>query len=556
MELIGQHAKKIMEGCKERARDAGLRFEDDTLEYIVTNRDLLELSPKIMIPTLYDYWVHDVEVLKGKGKYELYPGNPYETVINTRPPISFYNDNNPDWLNVMIFYHVIGHIDFFQNNVFFSHTHDYDFTGEALSDKRLIAKLRAEKGRWVDYVIEFGRGIDNLVGFHRELSRIAPPPAASDSGPINFYFDVFLQSVKKVNVTEYIKEIERYNACIRAYGKLGEETFLADSAAKHPEFKAVYQKSLQKKPEARVDLLKFLMLHSEFLNKEENDWMKSVLQVIRKTSLFFQPQIRTKIMNEGWASYWHEILFMADDRIQGHEVDFARINAGVTAMPRVGLNPYALGMRLFYYIEQMADKGKFSFDFNRIQDAHDREAFDAKTHAGRRVLFDVRKNLDDFIFVKTFVDQDFIDAHRLFVVGKRLNAAKTAWEYYVRSRSAEAYRNMLIEGLYHPPSIEIDLKKTENRALYLVHRFEHKPLVKDYIPNTMLGIEYLWGGPVKLETSEVAAAQPPPSYGVYTVGGPPAKEMPEAPEIKWQRVLYTMEKRRLTRRILYDMEDV
>jgi stage V sporulation protein R len=56
-----------------------------------------------MIPTLYDYWVHDVEVLKEKGKYELYPGNPYETVINTRPAISFYNDNNPDWLNVMIF---------------------------------------------------------------------------------------------------------------------------------------------------------------------------------------------------------------------------------------------------------------------------------------------------------------------------------------------------------------------------------------------------------------------------------------------------------------------
>ena len=73
MELIDQHSKKIMEGCKERARDAGLSFEDETLEYIVTNRDLVELSPKIMIPTLYDYWVHDVEVLKGRGKYELYP---------------------------------------------------------------------------------------------------------------------------------------------------------------------------------------------------------------------------------------------------------------------------------------------------------------------------------------------------------------------------------------------------------------------------------------------------------------------------------------------------
>ena len=82
-------------GLAQRARDAGLRFDDESLEYVVTNRDLIELSPKVMIPTLYDYWVHDVEVLKEKGKYKLYPGNPYETVINTRPAISYYNDNNP-----------------------------------------------------------------------------------------------------------------------------------------------------------------------------------------------------------------------------------------------------------------------------------------------------------------------------------------------------------------------------------------------------------------------------------------------------------------------------
>ena len=107
-----------------------------------------------------------------------------------------------------------------------------------------------------------------------------------------------------------------------------------------------------------MDLIQFLMENSEFLQKEKNKWMKSVLQVVRKTSLFFQPQIRTKIMNEGWASYWHEILFLQDDRISGHEVEFARVNSGVTSMPRVGLNPYALGMRLFYYLEEMADKGQ------------------------------------------------------------------------------------------------------------------------------------------------------------------------------------------------------
>ena len=73
----------------------------------------------------------------------------------------------------------------------------------------------------------------------------------------------------------------------------------------------------------------------------------------------------------GWASYWHEKLFLQDDRIEGHEVDFARTHAGVTSMPRVGLNPYALGLRLFYYIEQLTDKGKYSVEFRRLFDSPD-----------------------------------------------------------------------------------------------------------------------------------------------------------------------------------------
>ena len=110
--------------------------------------------------------------------------------------------------------------------------------------------------------------------------------------------------------------------------------------------------------------------------------MKPVIEVVRKTSLFFQPQIRTKIMNEGWASYWHETLFLQDDRIRGHEVDFARVNAGVTAMPRVGLNPYALGMRLFHHIEELAGKGQYSIEFRSLTDRRERERYD-RPH-GRR----------------------------------------------------------------------------------------------------------------------------------------------------------------------------
>ncbi len=292
MRLIDQHTKKIMEGCKERARVAGLRFRDETLEYIVTNRDLLELTPKMMIPTLYDYWVHDVEVLKEKGRYELYPNNPYETVINTRPAISFYNDNNPDWLNVMIFYHVLAHIDFFQNNLFFCHTWEYDFAGQALSDKRLIAALRTRHGRWVDYVIEFARGIDNLVGYFDELRRISQKP--TQLSRLDFYFDHFLQDVRKVRIAEYIREINLYNECLKKGEEDGESFFFAEVARKNPEFETLFEKSLEGKALRSCDLLQYLLEHSEFLNREENKWMRPVLQIVRKTSIYFQPQIRTR----------------------------------------------------------------------------------------------------------------------------------------------------------------------------------------------------------------------------------------------------------------------
>ncbi len=550
MELISQHTKRIMEGCKKRAAAAGLRFEKESLEYIVTNRDLLELTPKLMIPTLYDYWVHDVEVLREKGRYELYPSNPYETVINTRPAISYYNDNNPDWLNVMIFYHVLAHIDFFQNNLYFRHTWDYDFTGQALSDKRMIAQLRSENGRWVDYVIEFARGIDNLVGFHAELARLTRPEPSARSRMLDFYFDHFLQQVRRVKTNNFIQEVERYNACRRESADHGEQVFFAEVLRKYPEFDSLYKKSLETKTERRHDVMQFILERSEFLAKEKNRWMQPVVEVVRKTSLFFQPQIRTKIMNEGWASYWHEHLFLQDDRISGHEVDFARINAGVTAMPRVGLNPYALGMRLFAHIEELADKGRYSLDYRKLTDRRERARYDRKTGGGRPFLLKVREDLNDFLFINTFVDQDFIDRYRLFVAGRRLNEARGVWEIFVKSRSAEDYRAMLLSQLYHPPRVEVDRTRSENGELVLVHRFEGKPLVREFIANTLLGIEFLWGRPVQLETSEAVHAE-----AVAVPPGPPGAPAPlhrerHAPATVWQRVRYTMKDRKLTRDVI------
>jgi stage V sporulation protein R len=199
-------------------------------------------------------------------------------------------------------------------------------------------------------------------------------------------------------------------------------------------------------------------------------------------------------------------------------------------------------MRLFSHIEQMADKGKFSYDIQRIQNARRRRDYDKATGLGLKHVFRVREDFDDFMFINNFVDQEFVDRYRLFVAGRRLNSSRNAWEYYVRSRDAGQYRQMLLDQLYHPPHIEIDQAGMEDNCLYLRHHFEGKPLVKEFIPNTMLGIEYLWGGPVKLETSELVQ-----ETREYQPGEAHLLSNEEPPH---QRVLYTMKNRQLSRTAL------
>ncbi len=572
MDLIKPEVKRIMEECKEKAVSAGLRIQGETLEYIISNRDLLELNPKSMIPTLYNYWVHDVENIRGNNIYDAFPHNPYETVINTRPAISFYNDNNSTWFNTMIFYHVLGHIDFFHNNIFFRKTWEDDFCGQALADSRLLNRIREERGaekRWVDYVLEFALSIDNLVGYYAELEatdKTQSDTLGSFSQKVNFYFGEFLRkhyddkSDVVVPMKFYYDEVDRYNASIREAGeRVGELTFFDDPIFKSrfPEFTSAYKKYQEKKKPKSKDLLQHLIENSEFINKEENIWMKDVLDIVRRTSLYFQPQIRTKIANEGWASLWHERLFIEDDRMKTHETNFAVVNAGVMAIPKVGLNPYPVGKLLFEFIEDLAAKGKMSPEYQLVEDSETRKRYDKKLGAdyGREALFRARSNFDDALLINFLSDkdfQDFVDRNRLFVGGQRINPQKMTVETYIKSKSGKEYRKFLNRRLYHPPHIKLDFEKAKAGELYLDHVFEGRSLVTHFIPGVLMGISYLADSTVKLETTEFKLPTTESTFQIrylqaYNANSKPAK-------LRRERVLYTYKDKELNRQVLSSLE--
>ena len=65
-------------------------------------------------------------------------------------------------------------------------------------------------------------------------------------------------------------------------------------------------RSTQKLPlNQEKDILLFILEHS----RELEEWQRDILTMMREEMLYFWPQLETKIMNEGWASYWHQTNF-------------------------------------------------------------------------------------------------------------------------------------------------------------------------------------------------------------------------------------------------------
>jgi stage V sporulation protein R len=374
-----------------------------------------------------------------------------------------------------------------------------------------------------------------LNGYFTELSSKDFPVEMMPDGRVDFYFGTFLQWIIKASEPELYREVSRYNELKEENELLAESLFFNEVKKKYPEFQSKYTLYLQEQSkEYPKDVIEFVMQHSPFLRKEKNKWMLLVMSIIRNTALYFEPQIRTKIINEGWASYWHDELFRQDARISKHEIAYARINAAVTAVPRVGLNPYAIGLRLVQYVEELADKGKLSFNFQKIQHANTREEYDQNTQKGKSAIFELRKHFSDYTLIKTFVDQEFVDKHDLFVTGKRYDERRDVFQYYVKSRKAEDYKQMLIDSLYHPPYITVEQDKTSDENLYLKHHFEGKQLIQEFIGNTMIGIEFLWGAQVQLETTEILASKNNPQ------------------DFTFRKVIYTLRDRKLYKKEIND----
>jgi stage V sporulation protein R len=198
-------------------------------------------------------------------------------------------------------------------------------------------------------------------------------------------------------------------------------------------------------------------------------------------------------------SFWHSKIMTERVLKDSEVIDYADRHSAVTASPPGVLNPYKLGLELLRDIKERWDKGRFGKEYEECDDLALKEAWDKNLGLGMAKLFEVRRIHNDVTFIDTFLTEEFVRKHKLFVY--EFNRYTGAYE--ITSRNFETVKQKLLFLLTNcgRPIIWVTDGNYRNRGeLYLWHQHEGVDLRWDYAVETLKNIYALWKRPVHLET--------------------------------------------------------
>ncbi len=440
---------------------------------VIPAQKMLEIM-SYHLPVNYSHWSFGRDYEKQRTQYEYMGGIPYEVVLNSNPSRAFLMRTNPYPIQVLVMAHVYGHNDFMKNNIHFGRTRRDMLTSASEATGR-IRKYEEDYG-----INEVERLIDaaHAIQWHSEDDVLAVPSETVEKKP---------NPVKTVNP---FADLFGYD----------------QNTSKTLEEKRTENRSASRKipAEPESDLLRFIMRHSP---RGFEEWELDVLNVIRDQAVYFQPQRKTKIMNEGWASFWHMRIMsrlFQDGFLTATEHGFYNLyNARVLASNPVGLNPYLLGIKSFMNIEERFNKGQFGPTW---EESTSPDKWNVDTHAGLGLekIFTTRRTHMDWFFLDEFLNKKVVDDSELYIYANRLKGQVEEW--VVEETDWRVVKDLIVRSYAHSgiPLIRvIDGDYGGKRELYLHHAFEGMPLDEEYAHQTMKQIYALWERPVHLETLEV-----------------------------------------------------
>jgi stage V sporulation protein R len=251
-----------------------------------------------------------------------------------------------------------------------------------------------------------------------------------------------------------------------------------------------------------MDVLKYVMENSPVLSLE---WQKDVLGTIRGQALYFLPYRRTKIMNEGWATFWHEKIMgrlFSEGFLRTEDHGFFNLyNSRVKAHSPRTINPYLLGNALFRNIEMRWNTGRFGPQYESCPVLEEKKHWDLHLEKGREKIMEVRRTHMDWFFIDEFLNRDIVEELDLYLYQEMdagshidLKIKETGWKKIKQAM----VQNLMNWGI--PRILVLDGNYRNSSQLYLKHEYEGMPLDDEYCRKTLEHLYFLWGRPVHLET--------------------------------------------------------
>lgn len=429
----------------EIATGFGLDFYP--MRYEICPADILYTFGAYGMPTRFTHWSFGKQFHKMKLQYDLGLSQIYELVINSNPCYAFLLDTNSLIQNKLIIAHVLAHCDFFKNNVRFSNTR-----------RDMVESMAATAERIANYEMLYGKGnvesfLDAVLGIQEHID----------------------PSIRRHHLPEDIVEEEEV-----ARKTDYDDLWNLDQQQKDKKKTTHMTYKIPPKPEK--DLLLFILQYSRALE----EWQRDILTMMREEMLYFWPQLETKIMNEGWASYWHQRIIREMDLTTDETIEFATLNANVVQPSKTSINPYYLGVKIFEDIEQRYN-----------HPTEDMKKFGAKPNSGREKMFEVREIESDISFIRNYLTKDLVQRADLYLFEKKRE------DYRITTKDHEAIRDQLIAMRVNggfPYIVVENGDYLRNGELYLVHQFDEKELDVRYLEHVLPYIHRLWGRIVHLET--------------------------------------------------------
>ena len=475
---------------RARAASYGLDFFETVFE-VVDFDTMNQLATYGGFPVRYPHWRWGMEYEKLRKRDTYGMGRIYEMVINNDPCYAYLQESNSLTDQKLVMAHVYAHCDFFKCNAWFGKTHRQmmdEMANHATRVQRLIDRHGLEP---VERFLDASLSLEFLIDPHSMWVKRDEEDRGGGSAA----------ATPRQGVRDEVSDAPTARRDEARQRRLPAKDYMDRYINPRSVLEEQERQARQERERARHkfparptrDVLLFLLRHAPL-----EDWQRDILSIVRDEAYYFAPQAMTKIMNEGWATYWHSKIMTSHMLTAAEVVDYADQHSGVVHMAAGGFNPYKIGVEIFKDIEDRWNKGRHGPVWESLEDLGARDRHDDRSMRGREKIFEVRRIYNDVNFIDEFLTDEIIDRLNMYQYRRDPRTGQAV----IVSRDPATVRQTLlyrIANMGQPYIHVVDANYGNRGELFLAHQWNGLEVDAAKATEVLRALHGMWGRPVHLQ---------------------------------------------------------